>query len=178
MLVNKLGIAELSVLQSAEEQGLARAYARLLGEIRTDTPLTCGLVRHIHAIVFGDLYEWAGHWRTVWIRKPGITWPPPDFLDRLMIEFERETLSRWPVNVVNDDVDFCRAAAEIQGEFLTIHPFREGNARTIKLLTDLLAVQSGRPLLAYDESASGVDDYIEATKRAFRRNHEPLARSR
>lgn len=61
-------------------------------------------------------------------------------------------------------------AAEIQGEFLVIHPFREGNARTIKLATDLLAVQTGRLPLTYDQSETGTRTYIEAAKTAFQRD--------
>ncbi len=186
VLVNKPGITRLDELQAAEEQALAAAYGQLLHDVRIDTPLTCDLLRHIHARIFGAVYEWAGRWRTVWISKPDITWPPPDFLDRSMDEFERTVLARWPASNIHDDVEFCRAAGEIQGEFLTIHPFREGNARTVKLLTDLLAAQTGRPLLAYDNSASGADAYIDAAKKAFKRDHsalsmliaEALARSR
>ncbi len=186
VMVNKMGITELDALQTAEEEALARAYGQLLREVRTDSPMTCALVQHIHTAIFGDIYDWAGRWRTVWISKPGTTWPPPDFLGSSMEEFERSILSRWPAGVIHDDPAFCRAAGEIQGEFLTIHPFREGNARTIKLLTDLLAAQTGRPLLAYDNSPDGTDAYIAAAKIAFKRDHaalttliaEALARSR
>jgi cell filamentation protein len=67
------------------------------------------------------------------------------------------------------------ALGEIQGEFLVIHPFREGNARTIKLVTDLLALQSGRPPLEYDPSDAGIAAYISAAKVAFRRDYKPLS---
>jgi hypothetical protein len=117
VMVNKLGITDLDALQTAEEQGLARAYGQLLREVRTDSPMTCDLVRHIHATIFGDLYDWAGRWRTVWISKPGITWPPPDYLGQAMDEFERTVLSRWPAGAIHDDATFCQAAGEIQGEF-------------------------------------------------------------
>ncbi len=59
---------------------------------------------------------------------------------------------------------FCRALGHIQGEFLAIHPFREGNARTIKLVTDLLGAQTDRPLLTYDDSDMGRTGYIDAAK--------------
>jgi len=176
VLVNKPGITDLDVLQAREEQLLARAYGQLLREVHTDTPMTLDLLRYIHAIIFGALYEWAGRWRTVWISKPGITWPPPDFLEQSMAEYERGVLFRWPAAAIHDDATFCQAAAEIQGEFLTIHPFREGNARTIKLLVDLLAVQTGRPLLAYDNSPEGADAYIEAASKAFKRDYGALAK--
>lgn len=175
VLKNKQGITDPHTLQLAEEEALAQAYEALLAEVRTDTPMTCELVQHIHLRIFGDLYEWAGRWRTVWIGKPGITWPAPDFLDRNMQDFEREVLGRYPARVLSDDGVFCTAVGEIQGEFLVIHPFREGNARTIKLLTDLLATQTGRPLLIYDGSEAGQNRYIAAAKAAFRKDYAPMA---
>ncbi len=60
VLVNKRGITDLESLQTAEEQALARAYGQLLGEVHVDTPMTGDLLRHIHAAIFGDLYDWAG----------------------------------------------------------------------------------------------------------------------
>jgi cell filamentation protein len=175
VLVNKQGITDLKTLQVAEEEALARAYQTLLAEVRTDTLLTCDLLQHVHSVIFGDLYTWAGKWRTVWISKPGTTWPAPDFLDRNMGEYERAVLRAYPAEMIRDDDRFCAAAAEIQGEFLVVHPFREGNARTIKLATDLLAAQTGRPLLAYDHSEESAAEYVEAAKAAFHRHYEPLA---
>ena len=176
VLVNKLGITDLRELQLLEEEGLVNAYELLLHEIRTDTPLTSELIRYVHGQIFGQLYEWAGRWRTVNISKPGVMWPPPAFLDDNMRVFERDVLSKLPASTLNNDVSFCEAVAHIQGEFLVIHPFREGNARTIKLATDLLAAQSDRPPLRYDQSDTDRDEYILAASQAFDRNYEPLAK--
>jgi cell filamentation protein len=175
VLHNKQGITDLHTLQVAEEEALAQAYEALLAEVRTDTRMTCELVRHIHSRIFGDLYPWAGRWRTVWISKPGITWPAPDFLDSTMQQYEREVLGKYPCGVLSDDDVFCAAVGKIQGEFLVVHPFREGNARTIKLLTDLLAAQTGRPLLIYEGSEEGQDRYIAAAKAAFKKDYAPMA---
>ncbi|MGA2796870.1 MAG: Fic family protein [Thermoguttaceae bacterium] len=174
VLVNKKGITDLHTLQIAEEEALARAYETLLGEVRIDTPMTCDLLRHIHHRIFGELYDWAGAWRTVWISKPGITWPAPDFLDRNMQGFERNVLDKHPADSLKDDASFCAAVGEIQGEFLVIHPFREGNARTIKVLTNLLAAQTGRPLLVYDSTAKGQERYVDAAKAAFKKQYAPM----
>ena len=62
----------------------------------------------------------------------------------------------------------------MQGEFLAIHPFREGNARTIKLVTDLLAAQTQRLPLKYDMTVAGASKYIEAAKAAIVKNYEPV----
>jgi cell filamentation protein len=174
VLANKKGITDLPTLQLAEEQALAQAYEVLLNEVRVDTPMTSELLCHIHNRIFGELYDWAGRWRTVWISKPGITWPAPDFLDQNMSEYERDVLTRYPHHKLREEDAFCSAVGEIQGEFLVIHPFREGNARAIKLLTDLLAVQTGRPLLIYDQSNEGQEAYIAAATVAFKRQYAPM----
>ena len=147
VLVNRLGIRDLELLQLKEEAGLAKAYETLIGEMRIDTPLTCELLKHIHQRIFGELFDWAGRWRTLQISKPDVVWPAFQFLDKSMQEFERTVLAKYPASALASDDDFCMAVGEIQGEFLSIHPFREGNARTVKLLTDLLAAQAGRPFL-------------------------------
>jgi fido (protein-threonine AMPylation protein) len=60
VLVNRPGIADLHTLHLAEELALASAYERLLREVKVDTPLTCDLLRTIHGVIFGDLFDWAG----------------------------------------------------------------------------------------------------------------------
>ena len=86
-----------------------------------------------------------------------------------MQEFERTVLSKYPASALKGDDEFCRAVGEIQGEFLAIHPFREGNARTVKLFTDLLAAQTGRPFLVYDQTTEAANRYIAAASAALLR---------
>src|SRR5580704_16469617 len=175
VLVNKMGIADLRTLQIAEEEALARAYGRLLAEVRTDTPMTCDLVRSIHRCIFCDLYEWCGRWRTVQISKPGAIWPAAQFLDESMKTFETEVLSQYARDLLFDDEAFCSLIGEVQGEFLAVHPFREGNARTIKLVTDLMAAQTGRPVLRYDQSDEGQARYIRAASAALvKKDYSPM----
>lgn len=48
------------------------------------------------------------------------------------------------------------------------------DVRTIKLTTNLLAAQTSRPLLKYDSSNAEKESYIEAAKRAFKRDYVPM----
>src|SRR3989339_656458 len=176
ILKNKKDIADLRALFIEEEKTLARAYELLLDEMRSDTPISSDLIKHIHGRIFSDLYEWAGRWRTASISKEGTTWPPPDYLGEAMIAFERDVLAKFPATSLMSDDLFCKAIGHIQGEFLAIHPFREGNARTIKLVTDLLAVQTGRLGLVYDASDKGRDQYIGAAKSAMLKDYGPMIR--
>jgi cell filamentation protein len=174
VLRNLEDITDPNTLAVREEELLAQAYNALLAEVRTDTRLTCELLKYIHRAIFGPLYEWAGRYRTVWISKPGTTWPAPGFLAQGMADFEQQVLRPCEPAALSDDTAFSEMVAAIQGEFLVIHPFREGNARTIKLATDLLAVQTGRLPLKYDQSEAGAQGYIEAAKAAFKRQYAPM----
>jgi cell filamentation protein len=63
----------------------------------------------------------------------------------------------------------------LQGEFLSIHPFREGNALAIKLVSDLIAAQGGRPVLRYDQNAEGTESYIRAASAALtKKDYAPM----
>lgn len=92
-------------------------------------------------------------------------------MDGHMAAFEREVLAKYPAETLRSDDRFCAALGHIQGEFLVIHPFREGNARTIKLMTDILAEQSDRPVLIYDQTEQGQKMYIAAAQAAFRHDY-------
>lgn len=174
ILVNKLGICDLHSLHVKEEEGLVHCYQTMVQSVRFDTPLSNGLIREVHRLVFGDLFEWAGKWRHSWISKGNTVWAHPDHIDALMQGFEVNVLQQTPLSKTMSDDEFCSIVALIQGEFLTIHPFREGNARTIKVVTDLYAVQTDRPFLIYDESETGKQDYIDAAIQAMLTNHRPL----
>jgi cell filamentation protein len=92
-----------------------------------------------------------------------------------MQAFESEVLSKYRPAALMDDEEFCKLVGEIQGEFLAIHPFREGNARTIKLVTDLIAAQTGRPVLRYDQTDEGGERYIRAASAALvKKDYRPM----
>ena len=54
-------------------------------------------------------------------------------------------------------------------------PSGEGNARTIKLTTNLLAVQTGRPLLVYDPAEDGQRRYIAGGHSRLPEGDGPMA---
>lgn len=166
ILVNKLGLQDRAAIEKVEEEGLRRATAKLFDgkTFPTESTLTATTIRKAHREIFGELYEWAGKWRTLNIAKEQMRWPPAMLLEQNMQTLERDVLSKFRPKDLKNDSDFAKALAVIQGEFLAVHPFREGNARTIKLCTNLLALSSGRPILQYDSSEGGRKAYIDANK--------------
>jgi cell filamentation protein len=62
--------------------------------------------------------------------------------------------------------------AWIHTEFNFIHPFREGNGRTIRLFLDLLAVHCGYEPINY--STSTKTEYINACIAGMSKNYKPM----
>ena len=167
VLVNKLGIRDAAEIRRREKLALDGAYKTMLSSQAPDSrqfQITAATFKTIHSAIFGDLYEWAGRWRTVNIAKDGMKWPNAAFLDQSMQSFEKDVLQKVKTCDLQSEDDFCRAAARIHGEFIAVHPFREGNGRTARLACDLLAINVGLPILRYDRSPAGVERYVHANK--------------
>jgi cell filamentation protein len=167
VLVNKLDVRDAAEMRRHEKLALDRAYKTVLASQAPDSrqfQITAATFKTLHATIFGQLYEWAGRWRTVNIVKDGMKWPNAAFLEQSMQSFERDVLQTVTPRQLQSDPEFCRAAAKIHGEFIAVHPFREGNGRTARLACDLLAINTGRPILHYDRSPEGVERYIHANK--------------
>lgn len=163
ILVNKLGIRDAAEMRRQEKLALGNAYQTVLSS-RTHSQITAATFKAIHAAIFGELYEWAGRWRTVNIAKDGMKWPNAAFLEQSMQSFEKDVLQPVNASELRSEGDFCRAAARIHGEFIAVHPFREGNGRTARLACDLLAINAGLPILRYDRSPAGIERYVHANK--------------
>jgi cell filamentation protein len=167
VLVNKLDVRDAEQMRRHEKLALDRAYKTILTASRPNSSpfqITAATFKTLHAAIFGQLYEWAGRWRTVNIAKDGMKWPNAAFLEQSMQSFEREVLHNIKPHQLRSSAEFCRAAARMHGEFIAVHPFREGNGRTARLACDLLAINAGLPILRYDRSPAGVERYVHANK--------------
>jgi cell filamentation protein len=69
------------------------------------------------------------------------------------------------------------ALAEVHTELVLIHPFREGNGRITRLLSTLMALQAGFPLLDFrpivGEKKSA---YFSAVQAGLDKNYEPMGK--
>jgi cell filamentation protein len=65
-----------------------------------------------------------------------------------------------------------RDIARVHAELLFIHPFREGNGRTARLLANLMAAKAGHKLLELENfSKEKFDEYVKAVKLAANRDY-------
>lgn len=85
--------------------------------------------------------EFAGRYRNAGVRIAGANFVPPNALkvDALM-----EELLHW-VNHENQELHWVIKATIFHHRFVWIHPFFDGNGRTIRLIFNLLLMQQGFP---------------------------------
>jgi cell filamentation protein len=131
----------------AEEQ--LRALEELIRSFDQNHRFTSADVRRIHKIWLGPIYAWAGQYRKVNLIKGDFPFAPANQIPRLMAELERGPLRQYtPCRFTTMD-EIVRAIAIVHTELLLIHPFREGNGRTARLLAILMALQAGLPPLNF-----------------------------
>ena len=95
----------------------------------------------------------------------------------LMAEFERDVLSRCTPCRCSTHEEVVRALAEAHVELVLIHPFRDGNGRVSRVLTTLMALQAGLPLLDFSLIAEErKENYFAAVRTGLDRNYRPMAK--
>jgi cell filamentation protein len=123
----------------------------------------------------GEIYPWAGNYRTVNIGKGGSQFAHAPLIARLMAVFSKEVLRRHTPCGVAPDVAVARSLAEVHAELILIHPFLDGNGRLARLLAVLMASQAGiNPLRLSALAGRGKRTYIQAIQTAMSRDYEPL----
>lgn len=148
--LNWAGCLDRSEINQRETDGVNRArdFVFEFAQRSTPAPITLETIQRIHKDMFEAIYPWAGEWRTVVITKAGITWDVP-FHDMgiMMKNFEANTLNLTPFTSDDDDT-VLEFAARVTGEYIAIHPFREGNGRSAFLIAEIILLQNG--LLPFD----------------------------
>jgi cell filamentation protein len=162
-------------MQAAESEALVIAQEVALDRFDSHHRFTAEDIRALHRLWLGPIYRWAGEYRSVNISKAGFQFAHAPLVPRLMEELERGALHRSTPCHGLDDTALVPALAEVHGELILIHPFREGNGRLSRLLSLLMALQAGLPPLDYSPIAGrGKRAYIGAIHASLDRNYEPL----
>jgi cell filamentation protein len=172
VLKNKLGISNESDLHEAENILLKDSYRYFLDELEKNTvTFSSDLLTQIHHHFLGSLYPWAGKFRTVDISKGSILFASSRFIPELLKNFDKQLLKHLPKK---DDSkkEISEKLSFIHNELNAIHPFREGNGRTLRLFLDLLAIDTGYEPINY--SASSMKSYFDACKAGMAGNNKPM----
>ena len=139
-------------------------------------PLDENLIAEFHRLICGDLTpDWAGKWRAVEVTVGPLTPPTPHLLPMLMRDYVLDLQARWE-GMAADDIDLTlEFLAFAEGRFLSIHPFRDFNGRTIRVLLTELLRRLDFPLVNLaPQTDAGRAAYFTALEAADRRDFQPL----
>lgn len=163
-------IAYRSELNEAEQENIARAQEWALGPRRRDL-LSEKFAGALHRRMLGDVWRWAGRFRTSQ-RNMGIDyWLIPTELRKLLddtkawIEFKT-----YPADEI---------AVRFHHRLVLIHPFPNGNGRHARLMADLLIMRLGGERFSWGRESlrdPGVarQQYIAALRAADNHDIAPL----
>ncbi|RDJ26662.1 cell division protein [Bosea caraganae] len=163
VLKNKLGLRDEHALERFER----RSVVQRAGEGIPDGDFDLNHLRTIHRHLFQDVYDWAGTLRTVEISKGGNQFQFLRYIRTGMADVHRRVVAKTYLKGLTPRV-FAESAGEIIGDVNYVHPFREGNGRTLALYLEQLASNAGHPI---DLRLIRKDHWIEASKAAHAGNH-------
>ncbi len=153
-LENKLGIKSSAEL-AREEERISKKKAVELFENGMLEKLEAGKFQtlcEIHKYLFDDIYDFAGKIRTVNISKGNFRFAPLMYLEAAI-----ENVDKMPQNTFDEIV-------EKYVEMNIVHPFREGNGRSMRIWLDMmLKKQIGQVV---DWSKIEKEDYLMAMERS------------
>lgn len=168
VLRNKEGIRDAEELESFEHMSAMLRYVEGLPAISITAYGYCRLHHHL----FQDVYGWAGQIRTVDMAKN-------DHLFCRSIYIETE-LDRCFAALQSENClqglktqRFAERAGEHISEINAIHPFREGNGRTMRAFLEVLGTQAGHEIELRNIDP---DAWNEASRVSFRTGDAALMR--
>ena len=165
ILENKLGITDPLLIKQMEEEIVPVRTAEVFSSFHI-AEFNFEALKLIHKKLFSDIYQMAGQVRTVDMVKGGSSVP---FCYVQFIEQEQQrifsTLKQDHFYIGLAREEFVHKIAWLASELNALHPFRDGNGRTIRAFLVLLAAHAGYEL---DYSKVDKDELIEADIVAFR----------
>lgn len=129
ILKNKFNIKDLNKLSKLENSIVVTKLA-YLHDYGMDEEFDSNHLCKLHEFLFSDVYEFAGKYREVdMFKKYG------GFTEYQLIDSEVERITNEYKNkeiLVSSVFDIAKFLADYYYELIMIHPFREGNGRTIR----------------------------------------------
>ena len=144
VLKNKLNIRDNKLLKTAEEEiTLIKQMELLKNPIKGN--FSKAHLMNIHKFIFEDIYPFAGKIRREQISKADTLFYPPNLIDRELDKVFAKIKEKNMLRETDEEKIFDNLAY-VMAELNIIHPFREGNGRSIREFIRLMAKRMGYDL--------------------------------
>jgi len=173
-LPNLLGLESMEEIEKSEFEGFLKAEILLTESLTSQTKFSVDYILKLHKLAFEHLYSFAGKFRDVNLSKGGFPFAAAKFLPETMATFEKEILSALP-STYSDKTDLIQDIAKVHGELLFIHPFREGNGRTSRVLANLMCRKEGYDSLLFDKiGKKEFEGYVQAVQKSAAKDYDKM----
>ena len=173
VLLNRMGITDSSEMDDIELDLLEQLTDSILHNVSEDQIITIADLSEWHRRWLGNVYDWAGQYRSINMGKDGFQFAAAHLIHELMNKFGDNFLNIYtPCNEM-DEEQLIEALANVHIEYILIHPFREGNGRLSRLLATVMALQAGQPLLDFSYMDVNKEAYFLAVREGLD-NVEPM----
>jgi Fic-DOC domain mobile mystery protein B len=170
-------VTTMADLSAAESENVLKATVKRLR--RRNNPkrqwLTEKLLRDVHADMYGDVWAWAGRYRDV-----ELTIGVPHHRIREELKKLCDDVWFWD-SEATDPPSVLERACRLHHRLAWIHPFRNGNGRHARLVSDIYLRAHDLPLPLWPSKdiarKGGVrDEYLAALRAADKDRFAPLVK--
>lgn len=163
--INKLDIHDSALIHEIEKEQLIKAYKVLHNELCEEIMFDEEYLNRVNYTIFDLLYTWAGSHRTVNISKGSSMFCPyanlKSFSNDIFQKLKEDNYLRDYEDESKRD-EFIEKLAFYMCELIVLHPFNEGNGRTIRFFFDMVCTYNGYEYINYKETLSD-NEYILAS---------------
>ena len=171
--INYLKSTDQDLIQKEEDLKLLELYDNLVENFDISKHFNFETIQKWHKDIFETIYPFAGDLRTVEMSKGGgdeaWVWRL-DFLSGIY------NLDKQIVEITSKEYkDIDKITLDLSQficEFLFIHPFRDGNGRISRLVSDIILAKNGFPMIGLN--LKNGDKYIEKVHQGYECNYEPM----
>lgn len=170
------GLLSYAALAPILAERVQAVETELSAGVFAELPLADTFLLELHRRIVGELVpDWAGRWRLVEVTVGRLAPPPPHLVPEHMRNYGLDLQARWPDAATNLGDRTLEFLAFAEGRFLTIHPFRDFNGRTIRVfLGELLRRLDLPPVNLEAEGETARATYFSALEAADTGDFRPL----
>lgn len=168
VLKEGIDISGKPLKDSVEVKNLGIAFDFLFELLDQEVSITENYLKQIHSLIIGDDESLnPGGYRDIGVIITGSEHTPPEPFE---VPIRMRELFDWLK--ANEDLDPVIRGAIAHHEMVKIHPFKDGNGRTARLLLNLILLKAGYPIcnIKRDERP----DYYNALSLADNNEYEPI----
>ena len=167
VLINKFNIKNETTLNDAEREITTAALQNISFQV---APYDLNYFKRLHFILFNHIYDWAGEIRTIDISKENTRFCTSSRIEPEANKIFEDLKQKNYYQDCSHEI-FIENLAELYADINMLHPFRDGNGRTQRILFEHIALNCNYII---DWGAVTTEKWIIANIHGANCNFKPL----